>query len=239
VNRRGFLGAAAGFAFAPALAELTPAPKLPLPADGVIRTAFVLGDGFNVIDMSGPWEALQDAAVAHAGAAFDLFTVSTSRKPVTGSGGLVVVPRYAFGSAPQPHVVVIPAHTPTAQTLAWLRKVARRADLVMSVCTGAFVLAQTGLLDGKTATTHHQSYDAFAQMFPKVKLVRGRRFVEHGNLATAGGLTSGIDLALHVVDRYLGRAGAEATADYMEYESRAWVTTRSRAAAISGSSSSA
>jgi transcriptional regulator GlxA family with amidase domain len=90
----------------------------------------------------------------------------------------------------------------------------------MSVCTGAFVLAQTGLLDGKTATTHHQSWDDFESSFPKITLVRGKRFVEHDHVATAGGLTSGIDLALRVVERYLGAAGAAATARYMEYASR-------------------
>jgi transcriptional regulator GlxA family with amidase domain len=115
-------------------------------------------------------------------------------------------------------VVVVPAHDSTDETLAWLRHVASRADLIMSVCTGAFVLAQTGLLDGKTATTHHDSYAAFQATFPKVELVRGRRFVEHVRLATAGGLTSGIDLALRVVERYLGNPGATATARYMEYE---------------------
>jgi transcriptional regulator GlxA family with amidase domain len=99
----------------------------------------------------------------------------------------------------------------------WLREVARRADLLMSVCTGAFVLAQTGLLDGRTATTHHQSYDALASEFPKVRVVRGRRFVEHDHIASAGGLTSGIDLALRVVERYLGRPAANATTGYMEY----------------------
>jgi transcriptional regulator GlxA family with amidase domain len=90
----------------------------------------------------------------------------------------------------------------------------------MSVCTGAFVLARTGLLDGKTATTHHQFYDDFASSFPAIRLVRDRRFVEHDRVATAGGLTSGIDLALRVVERYLGLEAAAAVARYMEYSRR-------------------
>ena len=93
--------------------------------------------------------------------------------------------------------------------------------MIMSVCTGAFVLADTGLLDGKAATTHHNFYDDFESTYPQVELVRGRRFVEHDRLATAGGLTSGIDLALRVVERYLGRRGARVTARYLEYSSRA------------------
>ena len=93
----------------------------------------------------------------------------------------------------------------------------------MSVCTGAFVLARTGLLDGREATTHHLFYDQFANEFPKVKLVRNRRFIDNGGIMSAGGLTSGIDGALHVVERYYGRAAALQTAAYMEFQPRSRV----------------
>jgi transcriptional regulator GlxA family with amidase domain len=92
----------------------------------------------------------------------------------------------------------------------------------MSVCTGAFVLASTGLLAGKAATTHHNSYKLLAVNFPDIKVKRGARFVEDGNLATAGGLSSGIDLALRVVERYYGRDAAENTAFSMEYQGQGW-----------------
>jgi transcriptional regulator GlxA family with amidase domain len=223
VNRRRFLGASlAAAAVASPLDALAaeralPRRALPVPRDGVIRTAVAIGEGVNVIDMSGPWETFQDAAVAHAAGRFELFTVAATKQPVVASGGLRLDPTYSYRDAPQPHVVVIPAHNGTGETVAWLRRVSRRAHLLMSVCTGAYVLAETGLLDGRTATTHHGSWDDFASTFPKVRLVRGRRFVEHEHVATAGGLTSGIDLALRVVERYLGRAAADETARYMEY----------------------
>jgi transcriptional regulator GlxA family with amidase domain len=92
----------------------------------------------------------------------------------------------------------------------------------MSVCTGAFQLARTGLLDGLQATTHHHFYDAFAKEFPQVKLHRGLRFVDNGHIASAGGLTSGIDLALRIVERYFGHGVAQQTADYMEYTGQGW-----------------
>jgi transcriptional regulator GlxA family with amidase domain len=228
VNRRRFLTlSAAAAASAPiaavALAKATdgesakPASRLRVPDDGTIRTAVAVGEGFNVIDVAGPWEAFQDSAVAGASGSFELFTVSATTAPVVGSGGLTIEPTYSYRDAPQPHVVVIPAHNATPETVGWLRRVADDADLLMSVCTGAFVLAETGLLDGKTATTHHGSWDDFEASFPSIKLIRGRRFVEHENVATAGGLTSGIDLALRVVERYLGRRPADATARYMEH----------------------
>jgi len=175
----------------------------------------------NVIDTAGPWEVFQDAAVYEGATAwFDLYTVADDTTIVEASGGLAIKPTYSYGNAPQPHVVVVPAHQSSQRTVRWLRDVGRRADLVMSVCTGAFVLAETGLLDRKSATTHHQSWDDFASSFPAIRVVGGSRFVEHDHVATAGGLTSGIDLALRVVQRYLGRDAAVATARYMEYERR-------------------
>jgi YHS domain-containing protein len=97
----------------------------------------------------------------------------------------------------------------------------------MAVCTGAFVLAKTGLLSGKAATTHHGSYVTLAMDFPGITVKRGVRFVEEGSLATAGGLSSGIDLALRVVERYYGHDAAAQTAYYMEYQGQGWLNADS------------
>jgi len=115
-------------------------------------------------------------------------------------------------------VIVVPAQKSTEASRAWLKAASEKADITMSVCTGAFQLGRVGLLDGLKATTHHDYYDAFAKEFPKVQLERTPRFVDSGRIATAGGLTSGIDLALHVVGRYFGPETAEATARYMEHK---------------------
>ncbi len=188
--------------------------------------AFLVGDYVNVIDTAGPWETFQDAGAGTGSSSpFELFTVARSKRTVRATGGLRLVPDHTYASAPQPHVIVVPAHQATPATHAYLRRAAPKAQLVMSVCTGAFVVAEAGLLDGLTATTHHEFFDEFQASFPRVRLVRGRRFVEHDRVATAAGLTSGIDLALRVVDRYLGRTAAAATARYMEHESTRWRTT--------------
>ena len=197
-----------------------PDRPLAIPSDAIIRTAVAIGPGTNVIDLAGPWEVFQDAAMAGAAAQFELFTVAQETRAVEASGGLRIEPTYSYETAPQPHVVVVPAHQSSGRTLEWLREVAQRADLVMSVCTGAYIVADAGLLDGMAATTHHGSYDDFEASFPAIRVLRGRRFVEHDHVATAGGLTSGIDLALRVVERYLGRDATDVTAAYMEYECR-------------------
>ena len=209
---------------APAAAP-EPRPLTP-PAKGRIRVAFVISQSSNVIDMAGPWEVFQDVHVPGRGGSheemmpFELFTVAATREPVRLTGGLHVTPDFSLADAPQPDVVVVPAMRASPEVHAWLRKVAPDADLVMSVCTGAFQLARAGLLDGLPATTHHDFWDSFAGEFPQVKLVRGERWVESNDrIATAGGLTSGIDLALRVVERYFGRDVAKATATYMEHRS--------------------
>ena len=155
---------------------------------------------------------------------FRLYTVSESTKPITGSGGLQLVPDYTFSTAPAPSVIVVGAQRGGEALHAWLKRTSERADITMSVCTGAFQLAKAGLLSGKSATTHHDALDRLAKQFPDIDVKRGLRFVEATpKLATAGGLSSGIDLALRVVERYFGRPVAEQTAAYMEYQSRSWI----------------
>jgi transcriptional regulator GlxA family with amidase domain len=191
------------------------------PSAGAIPVAFLIGEHVNVIDLAGPWEVFQDVMLgADHQEAFALFTVAPSTAPVTGTGGLTFVPHYDLVHAPDPRIVVVPAQHAAPAALDWLKRFSRRGDLVMSVCTGAFVLGRAGLLDGLTATTHHEFHDAFARQFPRVTLERGVRYVEHDHVATAAGLTSGIDLALRVVERYYGAEAARATATYLEYEKR-------------------
>ncbi len=204
-------------------ARLTP------PAKGKIPVAFAISEGVTVIDFAGPWEVFQDVHVRARSAdmeqqmPFELFTVSEKTDVLTGSGGLKLVPDYTFTNAPQPKVVVVPAQRGSEALLKWLRDVAKTADVTMSVCTGAFQLGKAGLLSGKTATTHHDFLDRFEKTFPDVTVKRGLRFVEGEKISTAGGLSSGIDLALRVVERYFGRDVAQTTATYMEYQSRGWI----------------
>jgi transcriptional regulator GlxA family with amidase domain len=181
-----------------------------------------------MIDFAGPWEVFQDASVVDV-PGFSIFTVAAGPGPYQTTGnvvgnrmtGLKFTPDYSFADAPQPKVVLMGAQAGRGDPakLAWIRAAAENADIVMSVCTGAFLLAGTGLIDGLSATTHHDFFDSFEKQFPRVKLVRGTRFVDNGKFMSAGGLTSGIDAALHVVQRYYGPAIAQQVADYMEYQS--------------------
>lgn len=200
------------------------------PPTGLIPTAFLMDQGATMIDFAGPWEVFQDAMVAGV-PGFRLYTVAANVDPFRTSpgdadyGGMMVTPDFTYETAPQPKVIVFGAQAGMRDPakIEWVRRAAADADVVLSVCTGAFLLANTGLLDGLTATTHHDFYTAFEREFgSRVTLVRQRRFVENGKFVTAGGLTSGVDAALHVVARYHGEAVAAATATYMEHDSEGW-----------------
>jgi transcriptional regulator GlxA family with amidase domain len=209
---------------APAATPDVSGTPLAAASEGAIPVAIVLTEDAVVIDFGGPYEAFRVAKVADASGKevrpFKLYTVGDAKKPVRLSGGMTAIPDYTFDDAPTPRVVVVGAQKGSRKMSKWLEKVAadKSTDVLMSVCTGAYQLADIGLLDGKPATTHHSYFDDFAQRFPKVQLQRGPRFVRSdAHILTSGGLTSGIDLALHVVELYYGPAISKKTAEYLEY----------------------
>ena len=195
--------------------------KLRPPASGSIPVAMVISQGVNVIDLSGPWGVFESVQVPGSG--FELFTVSDKQELVSSGTGLQLMPGYTYENAPAPRVVVIPAQRGSEQMRVWLKKVSQTADVTMSICTGVFHLAKAGLLSGKMATTHHEFFDKLEREYPDIQVKRGVRFVEGERISTAGGLTSGTDLALRVVERYFGRQIAQRTATYMEYQGTGWI----------------
>lgn len=221
MNRREWLAAgAAGLAAVQSPLKAAAANALTPPKNGPILVAYVVGRGANVMDVAGAWEVFQDTMV-DGDMPFRLALISDTKTPFEATGGLTMAPHFSFDDdVPQPHIIVMGAQGEhTAKKIAWIREKSRKAQVTMSVCTGAFLLAKTGLLDGLKATTHHDFYDRFANQFPRVQLVRGGRYVENegGALCSAGGITSGIELALRVVQRYFGEAPANQAAYYMEY----------------------
>jgi transcriptional regulator GlxA family with amidase domain len=231
----GIAASAAAAIFAPRspAAPLPDPQKLTPPPDGKMFIAFPISEGVQVIDLSGPWEVFQDVSVSQGTPdpgmehrhPFQPYTVSERIEVIEATDGMKLTPNYTFADAPHPRLIVVPAQSGSPALIGWLKKVAPATDtdLVTSVCTGAFQLAKAGLLDGKSATTHHQALDRLQRSFPQVHVKRGLRYVEDGKIATAGGLTSGIDLALRIVERYYGRTVAQETAEYMEYQSKSWM----------------
>jgi YHS domain-containing protein/putative intracellular protease/amidase len=194
------------------------------PTQGSIPVGFLVSEGAVIIDFCGPWAVFNNVSIpGRKDNPFRLYTVAESTNQIHASGGMKIVPDYTLETAPAPKVIVIPAQNGQSEgMLQWIRKSTKSTDVTMSVCTGAFLLAHTGLLSGKAATTFHSAFSDFEKQFPDIRLKRGARFVEDGNLASSGGLSSGIDLALHVVARYFGHEAAKNTAYVMEYQGQGW-----------------
>jgi transcriptional regulator GlxA family with amidase domain len=191
-------------------------------ADGRRNVAVLVWPGAEVLDFTGPCEVF--AAAGHH-RLFQVYLVGLDRSPVRTQGGVTVLPEFTLEDCPPPDITVIPGGnmqpvTGQKDVLAWVRKNSSEHQIVLSVCTGAFVLAEAGLLDGRVATTHHFGHDELARDYPGVTVDRKARYVDSGRIVTAAGVSAGIDAALHLVERLAGREEADWTAkEWMEYRS--------------------
>jgi transcriptional regulator GlxA family with amidase domain len=188
--------------------------------------AILLFDDVEVLDFAGPFEVFTAADELRQGAAFATCTVAETAGEIRCHNGLRVVPDYTFANCPPAAVLVVPGGFGTRALLQrpasveWLRGRAEQAEIVMSVCTGALVLARAGLLDGLRVTTHYEALDLLQTLAPRAIVDRGARFHDNGKILSAAGVSAGIDCSLHVVARLLGAETAQQTARYIEYEYR-------------------
>jgi len=212
-----------------ALATLLLASALPAlalgPKDGGERNvAVLLFPGVQIIDYTGPWEVLGHARIdGHK--AFRIYSVGETTSPIETAMGMTVIPSFDLARAPRPDVLVIPGGNVDPQLshealIRWIQQSAKTAEVVLSVCNGAFFLAQAGLLDGLEATTFAGMIDDLKTAAPKTRVVRDKRFVDNGKIITSAGLSSGIDGALHVIEKLYGKGTAQIAAVGMEYDWR-------------------
>ncbi len=188
-----------------------------------LNVAFVVFPGVEALDLTGPLDVLVNASNLTNGG-YHCYTVAlTDSLLTTDQGGLRLKPDYTFATAPRPDLVVVPGGPGVARSrqnaafVAQLKDLSGRATQTMSVCTGALLLAQAGVLDGHRATTHQGSTDELARQFPKVNVVPGVRYVVDGPVLTTAGVTAGIDGAFYLVEKYNGPTVAEVVADVMQY----------------------
>jgi putative intracellular protease/amidase len=180
-----------------------------------LRVAVLVFDGVQDIDYAGPMEVFGQSGAT-------IFTVAANTEPVRSTFGIRMQPDFDIAHAPAADIVLVPGGNVGTVTrnplmMDWLRQRSGDARAVLSVCTGAFILGKAGLLDGLSATTIAGATELLAQSFPKAHVVNDRRFVDNGRIITTGGLSAGLDGALHVIDREVGRLRAEDIARGMEY----------------------
>lgn len=194
-----------------------------------IAIAIYLFQDSEVLDFAGPYEVFttanrvfkrqhpEDADI------FQVFTIASDLNLVRARAGLQVKPDFAFQSHPVVNVLIVPGGVVTAElgrheVIQWIANQYRKTTLTASVCTGAFLLAQAGLLSGKSATTHWEDIADLRAMFPDLLVKENRRWVDEGTVVTSAGISAGIDMCFHLVERLVGRELALATARQMEVE---------------------
>ena len=179
-------------------------------------------DDVEVLDFAGPFQVFTTAQrVALPDRPFATFTVAAGNE-VQARGGLPIVPSYLFGREPHIDVLIVPGGVVTDElakpaVIEWIAARAAEAKLTASVCTGAFLLAKAGVLDGRKATTHWEDIDDFRKSFPGIPVDADARWVEQGNVVTSAGISAGIDMSLHLVERLAGEPLAHRTARQMDY----------------------
>jgi transcriptional regulator GlxA family with amidase domain len=202
-------------------------------APRVRQVGILIFDGVEVLDFCGPFEVFSVARLPEEHAderrLFAVRTIAEERRLIRCTGDLLVEPHLAIddGDADTPFdILVVPGGRGTrrerlnARLLDWIAAQDRRTELTTSVCTGAFLLAERGILDGRRATTHWASVDWMREQYPAVTMLADARYVDEGRVITSAGISAGIDMALHVVARLHGPEAARWTARRMEYEWR-------------------
>jgi len=194
-----------------------------------LTVGILLYNEVEVLDFAGPFEVFNTARRLKTRQqpsmppVLEVFTLAETLAPLQARGGLTVQPQYAITDHPPLDVLIIPGgvHAPQLErntVIEWIRRVAQTTKLTASVCTGAFLLAQAGLLDGMQATTHWEDQDDMQRMYPAVSVLSEQRWVDSGTVITSAGISAGIDMSLHIVRRLEGAELAQKTARQMEFD---------------------
>ncbi len=187
------------------------------------NVAILIFDDVEVLDFCGPFEVFSVAGKRANLEPFNVYTVAESAKPVLARNQLSINPRYTLEDCPKPDILLIPGGFGTRpllkneKLLGWVRERAKDSEYLLSVCTGALVLAEAGLLKGLKATTHFMALDLLKQLAPSTKVLESERVVDNGKVILSAGVAAGIDMSFYVVTKLLGPEMATETARYIEY----------------------
>jgi transcriptional regulator GlxA family with amidase domain len=178
-------------------------------------------DNAEVLDFSGPFEVLSTAKRL-SGHDWNIFLIAEKPLLVQARGGFPVQPHFCFDAHPDIDVLIVVGGVHTEEVknknvITWVANVADKSEMVLSVCTGAFILAEAELLDGLTVTTHWQDIDDLKADYPKLHVIDNQRWVSQGKYITSGGISAGIDMSLYLVSELTTLSLAEKTARQMEY----------------------
>lgn len=197
-----------------------------------MHVGILIFDEVELLDMAGPYEVFTTASRVHARsqpvgtpALFTVLTLARDATAVRARAGLRLQPDFTLSEHPQLDCAIVPGGVVDAglgqpDLMAWISAQARTARILASVCTGALLLAQAGVLDGLEVTTHWEDVGALQALRPGLCVREGQRWVDAGSIVTSAGISAGIDMSLHLVERLHSRELALRTARQMEFD---WV----------------
>jgi transcriptional regulator GlxA family with amidase domain len=188
------------------------------------KVAILIFDEVEVLDFCGPFEVFSVTGAARNEKPFDVYTVAETTAPITARGGLSVNPKFTINDCPPPDIVIVPGGYGTRREInnpvliEWIKTISAQSELMMSVCTGSLLFAKAGLLEGLSATTHFGALELLRQVAQNTTIQPEQRFIDNGRVLVSAGISAGIDLSFHIVERLLGHDIAVETARWMEYD---------------------
>ena len=198
-----------------------------------MKLAILIFDDVEVLDFAGPFEVFSVCGLrTMANPPFEVYTVAEKRE-VIARNRLTILANYTLADMPAPDIILVPGgggyradgspfgtrkEMDNPVILNWVTHWHTRTQLTLSVCTGSLVLAKAGLLDGLKATTHWKAFETMRSIAPSTELIENVRWVDNGKIILSAGVSAGIDMSFHVISRLLGKAVADETAQYMQYD---------------------
>lgn len=188
----------------------------------MFNVGIFLFNEIELLDFAGPYEVFSVTSELNNYEPFNVFTVTQDGKEIKSVNGLKILPDYSFDSHPQIDILVIPGGVGTKSemkedVLQWINRNNNNSRITMSICSGARLLGKLGLLDYLECTTHHEVMEHLQEIAPKAIIKSDKRFIGNGKLYTSAGISAGIDLSLHIVEKLYGVDIANHTRVYMEY----------------------
>lgn len=186
--------------------------------------AVLIYDNVELMDFCGPYDVFSIANKISLENVFNIYTVSENIGEITTQNGLIVNSKFSIDNCPKIDILIIPGGQGSRKEmkndnlLNWIKRCYLESELILSVCTGALILANCQLIDGMQATTHHNAIELLKELAPKAKIVSDKRFVDNGKIILSAGVYSGIDMSLYVLGKLLGEDLVFKVKENMEYD---------------------
>lgn len=189
-----------------------------------VKVGIFIFNDVEVLDFAGPFEVFS-LANKNNNLIFEVFTISENEEIIKAKNGLMVKSNYTFNDNYEIDILIIPGgygaekiEIQKEKTLNWIIKQSKKIDILASVCTGALLLAECGILRNKKATTHWMDLDRLESDYPDIEVIRNVKYVDEGNILTSGGISAGINMSFHIIRKLFGIEIAKSTAKRMEYD---------------------